>query len=182
MCLDLFSLTFASTIIKEVLQNNRSGKLRELFRFLAKIYDWELKTLRQHLHFKLISCCWCNLSRVLTTMKRSTTRKHISLAKELSHCPITIHCTSFLSEFVKDLPLVHTLCTLRKSYCKETCKATTLLCLSYIYTEEKTNYSCERRVCSPQRFGVKLPPITSRHVGKDPGFAGLLKTSKRAAW
>lgn len=36
--LDLFSLAFASTIIKEVLHNEQIWKT-ELFRFLAKIYD-----------------------------------------------------------------------------------------------------------------------------------------------
>lgn len=37
--LDLFSLAFATAIIKEALITIKSGKLRELFRFLGKNYD-----------------------------------------------------------------------------------------------------------------------------------------------
>lgn len=106
----------------------------------------------------------------------------IPLAKEPSHCSITIHCPSFLSEFVKDLPLLNTLCTFSKSSCKEICVTKPQLCCASpsIYTQRKRQTAHVKEEFVITVIWSEMATITSRHLGKGLGFAGLLKTSKRA--
>lgn len=168
----------------------RSGKLRELFRLPAMIYDWELKTKRQCLHFKWILCCQCNLSKQNTHQYRGINfKKCVPHGEDRSHYLITILFPSFLSEFVGYFLLFYILlCTKIKSSWKEThvTKPDIQLILHFtfscVYAEDINSRATHLRVCSPYWFGVKLPTITSKQLTKGLGFGGLLRNSKRAVW